>query len=197
MHCQDLENEGIAELLSPDNVSRTFPFLSIDEECVGSYESKNGGYLSPRQLVTAQKKIAKNHGVECLSSLVTSLDKDVRHGWIVTTADGQTLHCEKVVLCQGTYTGLSLLAGKYLPAPLDIWYTAQTVALIELDHDEAERLKTMPSMVTQTEPKQYTYILPPILYPDNKYYLKFGQHDLSKVLTNKSQVSAKYHRLLR
>ena len=80
-----------------------------------------------------------------------------------------------------------MLCEKYLPAPLDLWYTAQTVALMQLDAEEAEQLKTMPSMVTQTEPKQYTYILPPILYPDNKYYLKFGQHDLTRVLTNQTQ----------
>ena len=55
--------------------------------------------------------------------------------------------------------------------------------LTQVDQDEATRLETMPSMVIQTEPKQYTYILPPILYPDNRYYLKFGQHDLTKVLT--------------
>ena len=55
--------------------------------------------------------------------------------------------------------------------------------LTQVDQDEATRLETMPSMVIQTEPKQYTYILPPILYPDNRYYIKFGQHDLTRVLT--------------
>ena len=188
-HCQELEDEGIAELLSPENVTTTFPFMSIEGDSVGCYQAKNGGYLSPRQLVAAQKKIAMNHGVEVMSTLVTGLDRDEGHGWVVTTADGHQLTCQKVVLCQGTYTGLSSLVEQYLPAALDVWYTAQTVALMELDAEEVERLHTMPSMVTQTEPKQYTYILPPILYPDNKHYIKFGQHDLSKVLTNQTQVS--------
>ena len=46
---------------------------------------------------------------------------------------------------------------------------------------EARRLALMPSMVVQTEPRLYTYILPPIRYPDGRHYLKLGQHDLSKV----------------
>ena len=50
----------------------------------------------------------------------------------------------------------------------------------------------MPSMVTQTKPFQYTYILPPILYPDGRIYLKFGQHDLTRVLTSPADVVLHY-----
>ena len=35
-----------------------------------------------------------------MSSLVTSLDKEEGQGWIVTTAGGDILQSEKVVLCQ-------------------------------------------------------------------------------------------------
>ena len=38
---------------------------------------------------------------------------------------------ENIVLCQGTYLGLSPLTKQYLPA-LDVWYTAQTIALIQV-----------------------------------------------------------------
>ena len=57
-----------------------------------------------------------------------------------------------------------------------------------MDQEEANRLSQMPSMVVQVEPKQYTYILPPIVYPDGYIYIKFGQHDLSKKLETQSQV---------
>ena len=50
----------------------------------------------------------------------------------------------------------------------------------------------MPSLVTQTRPWQYTYILPPITYPDGRIYLKFGQHDLSRVLTSPADVVNHY-----
>ena len=44
---------------------------------------------------------------------------------------------------------------------------------------EATRLSTMPTVVTNYSYGQLdgTYILPPILYPDEKYYLKLGHHD--------------------
>ena len=44
---------------------------------------------------------------------------------------------------------------------------------------EAARLSTMPTIVTNYSYGQLdgTYILPPILYPDGKYYLKLGHHD--------------------
>ena len=58
----------------------------------------------------------------------------------------------------------------------------------QVDKEEAARLSAMPSMVVQLEPSRYTYILPPILYPDGKHYLKFGAHDLSRELRTKESI---------
>ena len=55
------------------------------------------------------------------------------------------------------------------------------LVVLQVEAAEARRLALMPSMVVQTEPRLYTYILPPIRYPDGRHYLKLGQHDLSKV----------------
>ena len=57
--------------------------------------------------------------------------------------------------------------------------TAQTVAYLEVSDKEAERLKEMPTVVTNYAYKRLdgTYILPPMLYPDEKYYLKLGHHN--------------------
>ena len=40
----------------------------------------------------------------------------------------------------------------------------------------------------QLEPFRYTYILPPILYPNGRHYLKFGAHDLSRELHTKESI---------
>ena len=60
----------------------------------------------------------------------------------------------------------------------DLSLKCQTVAYLEVEASEAERLKSMPSMGTSYEwgPLDGTYILPPILYPDGKYYLKVTSH---------------------
>ena len=39
---------------------------------------------------------------------------------------------------------------------------------------------------------KYTYILPPIRYPNNKIYLKFGAHDLDRNLRNQAEVTNHY-----
>jgi hypothetical protein len=56
----------------------------------------------------------------------------------------------------------------------DLSLRSQTIAYLEVDPSEAERLTSMPTMVTGYNwgPIDGTYILPPILYPDGKYYLK-------------------------
>jgi sarcosine oxidase/L-pipecolate oxidase len=61
----------------------------------------------------------------------------------------------------------------------DLTLTAQTVAYLEVSANEAERLKEMPTVVTNYAYKKLdgTYILPPMLYPDGKYYLKLGHHN--------------------
>ena len=64
--------------------------------------------------------------------------------------------------------------------------------MFQIDSDEAFRLAQMPSMVTQTDPKVYTYILPPIRYPDGRTYLKFGQHDLTRELRTRAEVAHHY-----
>ena len=66
------------------------------------------------------------------------------------------------------------------------------MAEFQIDSDEASRLARMPSMVIQTDPKVYTYILPPIRYPDGRTYLKFGQHDLTRQLRTRAEVTSHY-----
>ena len=133
-----------------------------------------------------------------IPSLATGLRTNGEN-WEVTTESGDTVPGKKVVLAQGTYTAIDSLLAPLLP-PFDLTLTAQTTALLEVinsnvklgfklfqvDKEEAARLSAMPSMVVQLEPSRYTYILPPILYPDGKHYLKFGAHDLSRELRTKA-----------
>ena len=61
-----------------------------------------------------------------------------------------------------------------------IWRLAfyrQTVAFLEVSAEEVERLKLMPDIVTHFKVGDLdgTYVLPPILYTDGKFYLKVKQ----------------------
>ena len=181
-----------AALYNSVQLTRQFPFLSVPGDGLGCHEAAGagGGYISPRQFVSAQQEIAKAGGCQIIRSLVADISSS-EGGYTVTTNTGTVYHSEKVVICQGTYLGVSPLTRALLP-PAELWLTAQTVALLEVGEEEARRLREMPSLVVQVEPSQYTYILPPILYPDGKIYLKLGQHDLEKTLRTEKEVTLHY-----
>ena len=177
-----------ANLHNSIQLSKQFPFLSVPSDALGCHElpGHGGGFISPRSFVAAQQEIAKAGGCQIIRSLVVDISSR-EEGFTVTSNTGAVYHCEKVVVCQGTYLGLSSPTRQLLP-PAELWFTAQTVALLEVGEEEAGRLREMPSLVVQVEPSQYTYILPPILYPDGKTYLKLGQHDLDKTLRTEKDV---------
>ena len=177
-----------ANLHNSLQLSKQFPFLGVPPDALGCHElpGHGGGFISPRSFVAAQQSLARAGGCQIIRSLVADISSR-EGGFTVTTNTGAVYHCEKVVVCQGTYLGASPLTRGLLPPP-DVWFTAQTVALLEVGPEEAHRLREMPSLVVQVEPSQYTYILPPILYPDGKTYLKLGQHDLDKTLRTEKDV---------
>ena len=181
-----------ANLHNSVQLSQQFPGLSVPPDALGCHElpGHGGGFISPRAFVSAQQEIATAGGCQIIPSLVADISGR-EGGYTVTTKTGAVYHCEKVVICQGTYLGVSSLTRSLLP-PVQVWYTAQTVALLEVGEEEASRLRSLPSLVVQVEPSQYTYILPPILYPDGKIYLKLGQHDLDKTLRTERDVTLHY-----
>ena len=85
-----------------------------------------------------------------------------------------------VLFAVGAYVNLNSLIRPLLSNPdlePDLKLTTQTVAYLEIPASEANRLSNMPTIVTNYSYGQLdgTYILPPILYPDGKFYLKLGQ----------------------
>ena len=76
-------------------------------EAYACYEApgQGGGYLSPRNLVRAQKKIAQDQGCTMVDGLVTGLVKD-GNIWKIETQSGEYFYSKAVALCQGTYSGL-------------------------------------------------------------------------------------------
>lgn len=94
-------------------------------------QGEGAGHLSPRAMVTAQQVVASRGGCHIIRELAVDLVRLITGDWEVITRGGARHRAEKVILCQGTELGLGLLGARYLP-PLDVWYTAQTVALMEV-----------------------------------------------------------------
>ena len=89
------------------------------------------------------------------------------------------IKARKVILAAGAYVNFHSLIGDLCPKKPNLKLTTQTVAYLEVSETEAKRLENMPTAVTEYEFGKLdgTYILPPILYPDGKWYLKLGHGD--------------------
>ena len=101
------------------------------------------------------------------------------------------MKAKKVILAPGAYTNMNCLIplNENIELEPDLKLTTQTVAYLEVSSSEAQRLSKMPTICTDYTFKKLdgTYILPPILYPDGKYYLKLGHGDHFEIIMKDSE----------
>jgi len=178
-----------------DQLSASFPYLSLSKDCVGILEIHNSGYINPRLIVKAQQHIARNNGCEIIEDIVKSIHRiddyndsigdHEREVMKVKTDSGRIVYARKVLLATNAFTeGFRQL----LPpgVHLNMYPVTQAVILVELSSEDLHKLRKMPSIILKSafdsnparqprDPGSYDcYILPPVEYPDGKYYLKLG-----------------------
>lgn len=166
-----------SERLDAQGLRRTFPFLAIPEGYAGEFERKNAGHISPRRLVAAQQESLKRHGGERI------VEEAVSVGPRRVTTPTTTVDADEVIVAAGGWTD-DLLGRKALSV------YARTVAFHEIGPDEAERLRTMPSIVMESPDD--IYILPPVPYPDGKLWLKLGGDPEDVELPDKAAITEWY-----
>ncbi len=156
------------------------------------FEPKDAGHISPRGLVKAQQIIAQKNNCDLLDSIATKIYKPPNSNDFVIEAKSahglQQIHAKSVVLAVGAYVNMNSLIKDILPKDKsgfepDLSLETQTVAYLQVSPAEAQRLRQMPSVVTNYHCGKLdgTYILPPILYPDGKHYLKLGHGDVFEI----------------
>lgn len=151
-------------------LAQRFPYFSFESGCEGVFERHNAGTVNPRELVRAQIVIAQKRGVTRIDDVVVSVAQD---GGIatVTTASGESYTAEKVLVAAG---GFSIAEG-LLPKTLQMEVYARTVAFFEIPDAELHLYAGMPSLIYEpADPRKHIYLLPPVRYPDGKFYLKIG-----------------------
>lgn len=147
-----------------------FPYLAFAPASVGMYQAHDAGHVSPRSQVLAQATAAQKQGATLIREVAEALHP-TSHGMEVRTREGHRYRAEKVLVATGGFSNAKHL----LPQPLDITVNARTIVLMELDGADLERLRDMPSIIYKSRhPAGSCYILPPIRYPDDKYYVKIG-----------------------
>ena len=158
------------ETLDDAELSGRFPAFSFPHPSEGIWEARNAGHINPRRLVAAQALLAERQGTTMISETVSSVRQEGEVA-VVTTAEGQVYHADRVLVAAGGFSINENLLG----ARLDLEVYARTVAFFEIDADALDRMGALPSLIWKwTEEGDGIYLLPPVRYPDGKYYLKIG-----------------------
>ncbi len=147
-----------------------FPWFRFPAGYGGVFEPRNAGHINPRALVKAQVLLAERAGVTIIRSEVSSV---VRVGSVVNvrTVDGVSFTGGRVLIAAGGFS----IAKQLLARPLDLVVKARTVLFAEVAEDDLPRFAGMPSLIgAALKQDESYYLLPPIRYPDGKFYIKIG-----------------------
>jgi sarcosine oxidase len=157
------------EALEPATLRERFPQFSLRDDFSGYFEKRRAGHINPRALVRAQVSLAEAGGVSVIDATVTGV-RDAGAHVEVTVAD-RVYTADRVLVAAGGFSNFNHL----LPDPVDIRVAARTVVFYALGEREMAIFGGMPSsIVFGDRDEDHVYILPPVLYPDGKTYLKLG-----------------------
>jgi sarcosine oxidase len=165
------ERLGVAyERLDDAGLLEKFDYFRFPTGSDAVFEPTGAGHLSPRNLVASQTRLTELAGGSVIREQVDAIHE--RDGYVeIVNAGGRIISAAKVLVAAGGFTNRKGL----LPDPLDLTVYGRTVTFFEVDEMEAERLSAMPSMIFNPEdPATGIYMLPPIRYPDGRFYLKIG-----------------------
>ncbi len=158
------------ELLDGQSLENRFPYFTFEPGCEGVFERNNAGYVNPRALVKAQTILAEKAGVTLIDDIVVSTREEGGRA-SVQTASGAVYTADRVLVAAGGFSIMKDL----LPQPVALDVYARTVAFFEIDEGDLAQYADMPSLIYEPrEPTKHIYLLPPVRYPNGKFYLKIG-----------------------
>jgi sarcosine oxidase len=156
----------VCDVMDDAALARRFPYFAFPAGSAGRFEAVGAGHISPRALVRAQVAIAQDRGAQLVPEQVQGIE-DGPDGVRVRTDSGEMVF-DRVLVATGGFS--QRLIGDALP--MEVY--GRTVALFAVEAAEAERLRTMPSLIWQDPERDNPYLLPPIRYPDGRVCLKLG-----------------------
>ena len=167
--------------LSAVDAMQEHPFLNLALDAVAHMDPAPSGIIHPRRLIDAQHVLIRKAGGEVRAVVIEEV---VRHsaGFSARSSDGTDFQGRKVLVATGSYVNHFPLT----PERLAVDVRPETVLLVETNESLRAELDRMPGMLWDFEPTDgqgpqgidSVYILPPVLYPDGRWYLKIGaDHD--------------------
>lgn len=126
------------------------------------------GHIDPRKMIDAQLIAAAANGGTIVREEVAEVEAHPG-GHRVRTASGVEVTARSVIIATGSY-------GNHLtPRPLAVSIRSEAIILCEVSEETAAAL-TMPSAIWLIDHPELldVYVVPPVLYPDGRWYLKVG-----------------------
>ncbi|WP_206612359.1 NAD(P)/FAD-dependent oxidoreductase [Prescottella agglutinans] len=165
-------NVGV-DLLSSEQLRREYLDLSFAPHHVGIVQ-RDALIVNPRELLRAELTAALGNGAVLIRDVVSGVERS-RHGVLVTARSGETFYAGTVVVAAGAATNVSSL----LSRPLDLRTYGATVVLVEVS-DPAEL--DIPAMMYLKASGDHVafggIVMPPLRYPDGRWYLKCSGRSL-------------------
>lgn len=175
-----------ADILDRRALAERFRWFDVPATSAGVYEALGAGYIDPRALVAAETVCAERAGAVVIRAEVEALRPTPR-GVEIRLRGGEAVHAGRVLVAAG---GFSIAAG-LLPRPVDLTVKARTVLFAEIAQDDLAAYAGMPAWIDESwRPDEHFYLLPPIRYPDGKWYLKIGGDPADVVLPDVAAVRA-------
>lgn len=168
------ENNGIDyEILDEKSASEKWSYFVPPKNFTGRFVGKLSGYLSIRNLIRATQVVATKNGVHYKEIVATSVHK-IGDMFQIKLADDTIINSKKIVLACGSFINFFDFP---LQNPLHLDLIGHSVMKFEVSEEDYQLTKDFPSMNYRHDPNNgdiYLYILPPIQYPNGKYYIKLG-----------------------
>jgi sarcosine oxidase len=159
-------------ILNLIELNKKYPYFKFNNsEHSSIYLKNNAGFINPRKLIKAQNFIAKKNGADLIDEEFVIKINHSKYPYEIITNKNNIYFSKKIVLTTGAFTNIYDL----LPISLNIRLTGNTLLFAEVDKNEIEKLKEMPTIVYVSDiGEQRSYTFPPIKYPNNKYFVKIG-----------------------
>ncbi|MCS0504954.1 NAD(P)/FAD-dependent oxidoreductase [Ancylobacter mangrovi] len=104
------------DLLAPDALAATFPWLNVEDLAAGAYGRSGEGWFDAHALLTCTRAAAKAQGAQFVTGEVTAIACEGGRITCVTLADGRRFGCGVLVNAAGPRAGrVAAMAGLALP----------------------------------------------------------------------------------
>ena len=172
------------EEIDAAGLAARFPRLRFPPGCAGVFEPLDSGHISPRGLLRAQVAAAQAGGCVRVDEEALSVEAAAGGGLAIHLSGGTTVHAARVVVAAGAFSNAHRLFPRASAATGDSGGCSDHLQLqikplqrqtlhLSLDEADAARLAAMPSLIFKG-PRYWSYLLPPIRYPDGSVRVKLG-----------------------